>query len=112
MLFALGQDRSPTGPIPFREGPSSERLAIGVDLHSYFGELPDPEVQRAVEAMAQLCEDLRDTVVETQQLVDEEFLTRFNQIFGYRTVGLAEVATAKAGRPPSEAGMLETIVRQ
>ncbi len=115
MLFALGQDRSPTAPfrpIPFVEGPSKDRLTIGVDLYSYFGDMPDPEVQRAVEDMAQLCEDLGHTVVETRQPVNEEFLTRFNQIFGFRMVGLAEVATAKAGRPPSETGMLEPVVLQ
>lgn len=115
MLFALGQDRSPTAPfraIPYIDGPASERLTIGIDLRNFFGEMPDPQVQRSVEAMAQLCEDLGHTVIETQQPVDGEFETRFNQILGFRMVGLAETATAKAGRPPSETGMLEAVVRQ
>jgi len=115
MLFALGQDRSPTAPfspLPFVAGPSSERLTIGIDLRNYFGQPADPEVQRAIEEMAQLCEQLGHTVVETQSPVDSEFETRFNQIFGFRMVALAQEATAKAGRPPSETGLLEVVVRQ
>ncbi len=115
MLFALGQDRSPTAafrPIPFVEGPSTERLTIGFDLRNYYGALPDPAVQSAIEATAQLCEDLGHTIVETRSPVTEEFELRFNQIFGFRMVGLADAAAAKAGRPPSETGLLDTFVQQ
>ena len=113
MLFALGQDRSPTAPyraIPFVPGASTKRLKIGFDLRSYYGELPHPDVQRALEAMAQVCSDLGHTVVETQSPVDSEFELRFNQIFGPRMVGLADAAAAKAGRPPKETGLLDTFV--
>lgn len=115
MLFALGQDRSPTAPhapIPFVAGPNSRRLRIGFDLKNYFGDLPDPEVQRAIEETAKLCESLGHEVFETQSPVDEEFALRFNQIFGFRMVGLADAATARAGRSPEETGMLEVFVRQ
>lgn len=115
MLFALGQDRSPTAPfapLPFVSGPSSNRLTIGFDLRNYYGNLPDPDVQRAIEQMAQLCADLGHTVIETTNPVDDEFELRFNQIFGFRMVGLADAATAKAGRPPSETGLLDTFVMQ
>lgn len=115
MLFALGQDRSPTAPhrpIPFISGPSTDRLRIGLDLRNYHGDLPDPEVRRIIEDMAQLCEDLGHTVVETQSPVDDEFELRFNQIFGFRMVGLADAATAKAGRPPEETELLDVFVRE
>jgi amidase len=115
MLFALGQDRSPTAPfrpLPFVSGPSTKRLTVGIDLKNYFGEMPDPEVQAAVEAMAEVCEQLGHTVVETQSPVGPEFETRFNQIFGFRMVGLADAAMAKSGRPPAETGLLEAFVSQ
>lgn len=115
MLFALGQDRSPTAPFPpvrFVSGPSTARLKIGFDLRNYYGTLPDPDVQRVIEDMAQLCEDLGHNVIETRSPVDEEFELRFNQIFGFRMVGLADAAAAKAGRPPAETGLLDTFVQQ
>jgi len=115
MLFALGQDRSPNAPhrpIPVILGPSADRLKIGFDLRNYYGDLPDPEVQRLIEDMAQACEDLGHTVIETQSPVDDEFELRFNQIFGFRMVGLADAAAAKAGRPPEETGLLDVFVRQ
>ena len=115
MLFAVGQDRSPTAPfkpIPFVSSPSDRRLRIGFDLRNYYGDLPDPDVQKAVQDMAALCEQLGHTVFETQSPVDAEFELRFNQIFGFRMVGLADIASAKAGRPPAETGLLDTFVLQ
>ena len=73
--------------------------------------MPDPDVQRAIEQTAQLCQDLGHEVVETTSPVDSEFATRFNQIFGFRMVGLADAAAAKAGRPTSETGMLDVFVQ-
>lgn len=113
MLFALGQDRSPTAPfapIPFVSGPSTKRLKVGFDLKNYYGDLPDPKVQRGIEQMAKVCEDLGHDVFEASNPVGSEFELRFNQIFGFRMVGLADAATAKAGRPPSETGMLDAFV--
>lgn len=113
MLFALGQDQSPTAPfapIPFVADPSKTRLKIGFDLKNYYGDAPDPEVQRGIEQMARVCESLGHTVFEVSNPVGAEFELRFNQIFGFRMVGLADAATAKAGRPPSETGMLDKFV--
>lgn len=115
MHLALGQDRSTTAPfppVPFVSGPSERRLTIGIDLRNYFEEMPDPDVQRVVEETAELCRQLGHTVIETSSPVDAEFETRFNQFFGFRMVGLAEAAAAKAGRPASETGLLDVFVRQ
>ena len=115
MLFALGQDRAPTAafaPLPFVAGPGTKRLRIGLDLHNYYGELPDADVARAIEETAQLCRDLGHTVIETRSPVDAEFELRFNQIFGFRMLDLARAATARAGRPPAQSGLLDTFVMQ
>ena len=60
--------------------------------------------------MAALCEQLCHTVFETKSPVDAEFELRFNQIFWFRMAGLADIATAKAGRPPSDTGSLDIFV--
>lgn len=113
MLFAVGQNRAPDAPhppLPFVEGPDRRRMTIGVDLRNYYGALPDADVQTAIEEMAALCAELGHTVIEVTNPVDEEFETRFNQIFGFRMVSLADAAAAKAGRPPRETGLLDRFV--
>ena len=114
MLFAIAQDRSlgaPHKPLPFVSGPNRRRLRIGMGIGNYYGGMPHPDVQKAIENTARLCEDLGHTVVKAKAPVNgDEFVKHFFSLFSARTMQLAEIAEKKAGKPVSESKLLDRFV--
>ena len=110
LLFTLTQDRSayaPFKPVEFVFGPGKRRLKIGLCIPNHFGSLPHPDVQKAIEATAKLCEDMGHTVIMADNPVDgEAFETHFMALFSTRISALAAQVAKITGIPAAPAGVL------
>lgn len=111
LLFSLTQNRSsdaPFEPLEFISGPGKRRLKIGLCIKDYFGKPPHPDVHKAIEATAKLCEGLGHTMVEVEYPINGvEFEANFLAIFSQKISKLVDAVTTKTGKPAAESGLLE-----
>ncbi|MBS2211981.1 amidase [Carboxylicivirga mesophila] len=110
MLFSLTQNpANPANlkPVGFVSGPSKRRLTIGLCMKNYFGELPHPEIQKAIEDTAKLLESLGHTVIEVKNPVTGEFEDQFLSLFAAKMVKTAAFVQQMTGKPAAETGLLE-----
>ena len=70
-----GQEGAPE-PIGFVEGAPERPLRIALAMNATSGAAPEPEVRKAVEAAAKLCESLGHHVEEAAPALDGELATR------------------------------------
>lgn len=81
-LLAASEERAPLSPVGFVTGPSSRRLRIGFSVAAANGRLPHPEVARAIEQTAALCESLGHRVSQAAPVLDgDAFLDHFFTIW-------------------------------
>ncbi len=81
-------------PVGFVSGPGKKRLKIALVIHTLRGQKPHPEVEKATNAAARLCETLGHKIEPINLPIDgQEFIDAFIGLWASGTVGLE--ATAK-----------------
>lgn len=121
MVFSLSEDRSadaPLKPVGFVSGLSRKRLTIAFSTADYFGREPHAEVKVAIEATANLCDDLGHIIVEAKNpLHGEEFIDAFLTVWASGPASLVELARSKGLKPekvlePWTLGLAEFFARK
>lgn len=103
MVLSLSEDASPAAPLKpvgFVSGLSKKRLTIGWGTMNYFGKEPHPDVKKAIEETANLCDDLHHVLVEVKNPLDgEEFIDRFLTVWSGGAAELVALAKSKGLKP-------------
>ena len=80
-------------PVGFVSGPGKKRLRIALAMNTLNGQKPHPEVEKATNAAAKLCEMLGHSIEPINLSISEEFIDAFLGFWASSTLGLE--ATAK-----------------
>jgi amidase len=96
LYLSVTEDANTALPrLGFLSGKSSKRLKIAVMVDGMQGQLPDPEVRKAIETTAELCRQLGHLVDEARPPVDQSELSAAAQRLGAVEVAKAVDAIAK-----------------
>jgi len=68
---------APFAPIGAVKGPATRRLKIGMHMMNLKGNMPDGDVEHAIRATGQLCQDLGHTVEEMSLPIDGDLFNRY-----------------------------------
>ena len=103
MVFSLSEDKSATAPLKpvgFVAGPSKKRLTIAYGTKDYFGREPHPDVKAAIDATANLCDDLHHVIIEAKCPLDgEQFIDAFLTVWASGPASLVGLAKSKGLNP-------------
>jgi len=81
------KDNQNLPPVGFISGPSKKRLKVALLLDTFQGKKPHPEVEKAVRASAQLCDELGHKVEEAKLDINgPEFIDTFLGLFASFTM--------------------------
>lgn len=94
-------DGAAFAPIGMVEGPSSQRLRIGMHIPDYRGHEPDAEVRTAIEAAGELCRSLGHEVREAHPEFDgQRFSDDFILLWAASAAEVAALVRQNAGEVP------------
>lgn len=95
-------------PVGFVSGPGKKRLRIAVAVHTLTGQKPHPEVEKATNAAAKLCEKLGHKIEPINLAINgEEFIDAFLGFWASSTLGLEGTAKQLLGDGTKLADVLE-----
>lgn len=111
LLLSLSQDRTSNAalsPIRYVAASSERRLKIGINTKNYHGNEPDPEVKRAIEDTAKLCEGLGHQIIDLGNPINGgEFEHHYLALFSHKLIQLRAYIEKTTGKPIAELGVLE-----
>jgi amidase len=85
-------------PVGFVEGPSKKRLKIALAMNTLKGQKPHPEVEKATNSAASLCEKLGHKIEPIKLPINgEEFIDAFIGFWSTSTLGLESTAKQLLG---------------
>jgi amidase len=85
-------------PVGFVAGPGKKRLKIALVIHTLRGHKPHPEVEKATDAAARLCEKLGHKIEPINLSINgKEFIDAFIGLWASSTLGLEAMARQSMG---------------
>jgi amidase len=95
-------------PVGYITGPSKKRLKIALVLETFDGKMPDPDVTKAIRAVAKLCDGLGHHVDESKLDIDgPEFIDAFIGFWASETAPLEGQVAKLLGPDVKPADVLE-----
>ena len=95
-------------PVGYITGPSKKRLKIALVLETFDGKMPDPAVEKAIRAVARLCDQLGHHVEESKLDINgPEFIDAFIGFWASDTVALEGQVAKLLGPDTKPADVLE-----
>ena len=94
-------------PVGFVSGKGKKRLKIGLALNTLAGQKPHPEVEKATNAAARLCEKLGHKIEPISLSISEEFIDAFLGFWASSTLDLEATAKQLLGPETKPEDVLE-----